>query len=228
MKRSSVKMWMVLAAFLAAYHAVAFLIPFPRGLVFWLSYLFTLAAFAVVTVSLVIAFKKPDARSRFYGFPIARIGFVYWVTQLAVGIALMALGEAAPWWLAVLVQVLSLAAALVGLVAADTAVQEIYTQEEKIQKSVSLMRMLRSKAGQLAAQCGDTDTAGAVTAFAEELRYSDPVSNAAAADAEAELSALVDELQQAVAEGDTQSARKLCRRASDALAERNRLCKLGK
>ena len=67
-----------------------------------------------------------------------------------------------------------------------------------------------------------------VKALADEFRYSDPVSNAAIADAEADLAAAVDELQSAYVDGDSEAVAKLCRKASALLAERNRLCKLNK
>lgn len=228
MKKNSIYVWAVLLAFLAAYHAIIFLIPFPGGRIFWLSYAFTLAAFAVAAISVAIAFKKPDAKSRFYGFPIARIGTVYCTVQLIAGIVFMALGRVVPWWLPALVYVLALSAAGVGIIVADVVVQEIHVQDMKIKKDVSLMRMLQSKVGQLAAQCEDPSAVGAIKAFADEMRYSDPVSGAAAVDTEAELSSLVDEMQKAVVDGDAWCVRKLCRRGSALLAERNRLCKLGK
>ena len=64
--------------------------------------------------------------------------------------------------------------------------------------------------------------------LAEDLGYSDPVGSAALEETERDLSALVDELQSAVADGDSEATRQLCRRASAVLAERNRLCKLSK
>lgn len=228
MKKKNMRGWLLLAVFLAAYHAIVFLVPFAKTTMFWLSYGFTLAAFAVAAASFVIAFNKPDTKSRFYGFPIARISFIYWVFQLAAGVVFMALGDIAPWWLAVLIYVLALAAAAVGLIGTDIVVEQIHVEDAKVKKDVALMRTLQSKVGQLASQCDDLDAADAIKAFAEELRYSDPVSGEASSEAEAELTSLADELQQAVVDGDADSVRKLCRRASGVLAERNRLCKLGK
>jgi hypothetical protein len=60
------------------------------------------------------------------------------------------------------------------------------------------------------------------------MRYSDPVSNDAIADAENELSAAVDVLQGAIVEGNAETIKLACRQATAALAERNRLCKLNK
>ena len=114
--------------------------------------------------------------------------------------------------------------AVIGLVSAEAVVDEIKVQDETLKKSVSLMRALQSKVGQMATMCEEP----AIKALAEELRYSDPVSSEAIADAEADLSAAIDALQQAVVEGDSAAIAQLCRKASLLLAERNRLCKLNK
>ena len=138
----------------------------------------------------------------FYGFPIARIGFIYLVAQVALGGIFMALGHILPWWSATVLFAILLALAVIGLISAEAVVEQIQQQDDKLKKSVTVMRGLQSKVGSMAGQCGE-ETAAAVKAFAEELRFSDPVSNDAIADAEAELSAAVDALQDAVIEGNT-------------------------
>ena len=68
----------MLAILLVAYLLVIFLIPFAHTAVFWVSFVFTLIAFGVVAAACWLAFvRKPDTESRFYGFPIARIGVIY-------------------------------------------------------------------------------------------------------------------------------------------------------
>ena len=54
------------------------------------------------------------------------------------------------------------------------------------------------------------------------------MTNAATKDIEHELSACMDELERAVLDNDTESAKVLIKRAAAQLAERNRLCKLNK
>ena len=214
-----------LGVLLVLYILVAFLIPFVHTATFWVSFVFTLIAFAVVAASMYIAFvKNPDAKSRFYGFPIAKIGAIYGLVQLVAGFIFMALAAYAPVWAAVLVYAIALGAAVIGLVSAEAVVSEIHVQDEKLKKDVSLMRSLQSKVNQMAAQSENAE----IKALAEEFRYSDPVSNDAIADAEADLAAVVDELQSAYVDGDSEAVAKLCRKASALLAERNRLCKLNK
>lgn len=225
MKKDTIRWIIGLGVLLVLYILVAFLIPFVHTVTFWTSFLFTLIAFGVVAVSFYIAFiKNPDAKSKFYGFPIAKIGALYGLIQLVAGLIFVALAAYVPAWAAVLVFAIALGAAVIGLISAEAVVEEIRVQDVKLKKDVSLMRSLHSKVNQMAAQSDDA----ALKALADEFRYSDPVSNDAIADAEADLAAAVDELQTAYVDGESEAVAKLCRKASALLAERNRLCKLNK
>lgn len=225
MKKDTIRGIVALAVVLVLYILIAFLIPFVHTATFWVSFVFTLIAFAVVAVAIYIAFiKNPNARSRFYGFPIAKIGVVYGAVQMIAGLVFMALAAFAPVWVAVLVYAIALGAAVIGLVSAEAVVSEIHVQDSKLKKDVALMRALQSKVNQMASHSEGAD----IKALADEFRYSDPVSSDALAEVERDLSAAVDELQSAVIDGDAEAVAQLCRKASTVLAERNRLCKLNK
>ena len=225
MKKDTIRAIVVAVVTLALYNLIAFVIPFVHTAAFWISYGFTLVAFAVVCAAIYIAFiKNPDAKSRFYGFPIARIGVLYGGAQLIVSLIGMALAKWTPWWIPTLVYAIGLGTTVIGLVSAEAVVDEIQTQDVKLKDNTTMMRTLQSKISQIASQ---TDNA-AIKALAEEFRYSDPVSNDAIADAEADLAAAVDQLQAAFVDGDQDAMVQLCRKATALLAERNRLCKLNK
>lgn len=225
MKKNTIRGAIGLGVLLVLYMLVAFLMPFSHTAVFWTNFVFTLIAFGVVAVSAYIAFvRKSDAKSRFYGFPIAKIGAIYGLAQLVLGFVFMALGAWIPVWVAVLVCAIALGVAVIGLVSAEAVVDEIDTQDEKLKKNVAFMRDLQSKVNQMASSCDLPE----MKRFAEEIRYSDPVSSNALTEIERELSAAVDELQSAIVDGDTENIPTLCRKASASLAERNRLCKLNK
>lgn len=229
MKKDTLRLLIVSVAVLIAYNFAVFMIPCYKTATFWISWGFSLLSFAVAGYAVYAGLiRKPDAKSRFYGFPIARIGVIYLVAQVAAGGVFMAIGHIVPWWLATVACTIGLAFALIGVVAAEAVVDQIHYQDNKIKESVSAMRGLQSKVGTLSSRCEDAAAAKAVSDFAEELRYSDPVSSAAVADAEAELSNAVDALQQAVVEGNADQILAACRQASAMLAERNRLCKLNK
>ena len=225
MNKDTIRGSVVLGVLLVLYILIAFLIPFVHTATFWVSFIFTLISFAVVAASIYIAFiRNPDAKSRFYGFPIAKIGVIYGAVQLIASMVFMALAAVSPAWVAVLVYAIALGVTVIGLISVETVVEEIHVQDAKLKKDVALMRGLQSKVNQLSAQSDDT----VLKALADEFRYSDPVSSEALAEAEADLSAVVDELQAAFVDGDKDAAAQLCRKASALLAERNRLCKLNK
>lgn len=229
MNKNHIRSILAGAILLILFLVVVFVIPFPKTAVFWVTLVFDLAAFGLAYVSVYIAFvRQPGAKSKFYGFPIARIGALYLALQILVGLVFMALGKVAPMWLVVLVYAVALGAAALGLIGADVVVEQIHRQDAQLKADVSLMRSLQSKLNQMASQCGDPDAAAAVTRFAEELRYSDPVSSEALGEIERDLSAAVDDLQAAIVDGDDETVKQMCRRASAVLTERNRLCKLNK
>lgn len=229
MKKDSIRFGAVIGILFVAYTLVAMFIPFVKNGVFWTAYFFALAALVVAGISIYIGLmKSPDVKSKFYGFPIARLGVVYLAVQAVLSLVFMGRSQWTPIRLVVLVSALLLAAALVGLISAEAVVEEIKVQDVKLKKDTALMQALRSQISPLAAQCADAGAAKELQALAEEFRYSDPVSSEALADIEAELSSCVSELQKAVVEGETAVILKLARQTRNVLTERNRLCKLGK
>jgi len=228
-RKNDIRGILAVAMVAVIYHLIVFLIPFVKNSVFWLSYGITLVAFVVAVVALMQAFKRgSDAQSKFYGFPIAKIGVLYGGAQVLACIVFMALAKWMLLWVAALVQGAGLAVAVLGLVAADTVRDAIEEQDVQLRQTVSRMRAIQSRVNQLPGQVEDTEALKAVRAFAEEVRYSDPVSSDDLAEIENDLSAAVDELQQAVVEGDAEAVITLTKKAMAVLTERNRLCKLYK
>lgn len=225
MKKSTLRGTIALGILLMLYHMVVLLVPFEKGGAFWISYGFTLVGFALGGGAIFMAFgKNGNAKSRFYGFPIARVGIVYMVFQLIVGLVFMAVGQWVLWWIPMLVYVVALGVALLGLIAAEATLEEIQKMDAKLKKNVATMRALQSRVCQLSGQYDHPQ----LKKLADEIRYSDPVSSDATAGAEADLCDLINQLQQAVVQGDGGGVTVLCSKAIAALNERNRLCKLNK
>ena len=222
---------LICAIGLACFLALVFLIPFPKTAAFWICFAFTLIAIAAQGYVFKIAFDKGEPlRSKFYGFPIARIGVIYLIVQLVVCFVVMGLGfvVCVPYWIALLLCILILGAAAVGLIATDIMRDEVERQDVQLKKDVHIMRALQSKSAALAGSCADEATKKKLTDLAEKFRYSDPVSSDAVAFIEQDMTVYLNELHNALLEGDWSSAGILIARTDAALAERNRLCKLNK
>lgn len=190
-----------------------------------------MAAGAVQVYVIHTAFSRGEGvRSRFYGFPIARIGVLYFLVQLALGLLFMALGAAVsvPFWIPLVLYAALLGAAAVGFVAADAARDQVEGQEEKLKKDTGCMRALQAKIASVVPLAQDGQVRKALEKFSEDLRFSDPVSGESLKDMEKDLAACVNEIQQAVAEGDNASALILVGKGAVLLAERNRICKANK
>ncbi len=229
MKKNMTRLWTVLAVVLLVYNVVVFAAPFEKTAVFFLSWIFTLAAVGAQIYTLRTAFYRDEnVRSKFYGFPIARIGAVYLIAQLILGLVFMAAGSHAALWIPLILYTVLLGAAAVGFIAADAVRSQVEEQDEKLKKNVECIRTLQSKAVSMVQLLKDEEARKALEKFSEDLRFSDPVSSEGLRDIEADLIFCMEELQQAAAEGDSASVIALEQKASSVLMERNRLCKLEK
>lgn len=97
MKKDNIRAIVVAVVALIAYNFAVFMIPCLKTPTFWISWGFTLLAFLIAGVAIYNSLlRNPDAKSRFYGFPLAKLAFFYLVIQVAVGGICMALGHITP------------------------------------------------------------------------------------------------------------------------------------
>lgn len=228
MSKNKLRFYIVLAILFVVLSVIAFVLPFQKTLTFWLSYAFAAIAIAVQIYAYPKAFDGPSVKSKFYGFPLARVSTIYLIAQLALSVIFMVASKWVPAWIPVVLFALLLGAAAIGFIAAEGVRDEVERQDVVHKANVTTMRALQSKAVFVASQCEDTETKKALDAFAEALRFSDPVSSDALIDIEENLTGLVEELGNAVLDKDFEAARTLCAKASTLLADRNRMCKLNK
>lgn len=229
MTKNEKRVCIVLAIILVVFTTISFVVPYERDGVFWLSFIFGVISIAAQFCVLKTAFGEDESpRSRFYGFPIARIGLVYMVVQLVLSIVFMAIGSICPKWVPTVLFVVLLGAASLGFIAANVTRNEIERQDATLKADTECMQRLRSIIYPLAEQISDQESADMLKILSDEFRYSDPVSNGSIKDIELELIALVEELQNAVIDNDVESIKELCRKTKVTLTERNRLCKLNK
>jgi hypothetical protein len=197
--------------------------------VFWIAYLFAVVAIVYQIYIFKVSFSgEGDVKSKFYGIPIANVGIVYLIAQLTVSLLEMILALWMPFWVALILDVVITAIAIVGCIAADVMRDEIVRQDESLKKNVTNMRSLQSMTASLAGQITNPDIKKVVQNLAEEFKYSDPVSSEQTLDIEAELREQALELQKALIDGDDQSGKELANKMLANLKERNRLCGLSK
>ena len=229
MKKNAIRWWVLLGVVLVVYNVLAFALPFPKTAVFAVSYLFSMIAILAQIYVIRTAFYRGEGvKSKFYGFPIAKLGVIYLAVQLIAGLVFMVLGLIVPVWLPLALYVVLLGIAAAGFVAADAARDEVVRQEVKLEKDVSRMREFQAKGRALVALNQVPEAARPLEKLAEDLRFSDPVSSEALTETEDQLAECLAQLQEAVSAQKTEQILSVCQEAERILAERNQLCKLNK
>ena len=219
----------VLGIILVLYCALVFVILFERGSVFWLSFVFTLIAILAQIYILKIAFCHGESlKSKFYGFPIAKVGAIYLAVQLVLGLIFMALGKWIPVWVAAPVYILILALSAIGIIATDAARDEVERQETQKKIDTSFMDNLYLEVSGLATQCGEPEVKKTLEKLAEEIRFSDPVSAEGVLSIENEITEAAGSPQKALADKDTAKLAELALQIKNKLQARNRLVKQSK
>ncbi len=228
-KANEIRWWTGLGAAVVVYNVIAFALPFPKTGVFFLSWIFTIAALAAQVYVIHTAFFKGEGiKSKLYGVPIARVGMIYLAVQVVLGLIFMALGAIVPVWLPLVLYVIFMGAALIGLITTEGVREEVERQERKLVKDVSRMRKFQALARMLADEGQIPEVKEPLRELAEAFRYSDPVSCEALKKIEDILVDDLAHLQDAVALLEKEKALELCRKTKRDLEERNQLCRLHK
>ena len=83
MKKNSSKGYVILGILLVLVRVLAFAVPLAKTAAFWISYAFTVIAFAAQIIIWKSALGRTEAlKSKFLGFPVIHIGIVYLVVQI--------------------------------------------------------------------------------------------------------------------------------------------------
>ena len=212
MSKDAVRGYVILAILLVAFSVAAFVAPFAQTTVFWIAYGF--GAFAILFQ--LYLFKFPlaadrGAKSRFYGFPIARLGLYYLVAQLAASFIEMAYAESFPVRAAVIANLVLAAMAIAGSLPAIAAWGEDVQPDAG---NVSAMDELKSMARMMVGLCPEGELKRAMQGVADALDRA-PASPDAAL--EANIRNQLGDIQQKIVDGDMAGAKAMCEGLTDKL-----------
>ncbi len=231
MNKKQISTIAVYAILLVVFNVLFFAIPFEKTAISWVSFVFTWIAFLVGYAITHYAFRGTDTlQSKVYGFPIFRLGYLYLGTQLVTAFILCFAGVtfAAPAWIAVVLSVLFLAAALVGVIAADNTRDMVQDLDRQTAIQTKAVKTFRLDVASLVAACKDPVAKKKMEALSEAFQYSDPVSNDDLAAIEAQLANEVENLKGFVLTDDANALIGKIDEIGLLLADRNRRCKEGK
>lgn len=228
MSKNKMREYLVVGIVLILFMIIAFVIPFSKTATFWIGLIFGVIAIASQMYFLTSGFSGNSPKSKFYGFPIFRIGIIYLGAQLIVSIIEFVCAGVLPAWIAIVLNVLLLAFACLGCITTEVVREEVVRQEVKVKMETGNMTQLRTLSTDIADRCLDTNLKADLKKLAEEFKYSDPVSSEATSKIEAEMWQMMNEMSKVVENRDIERTADICKKLSLKLADRNRVCKTNK
>lgn len=227
--KNTVRLLVVDIICLVMFSVIAFTVPFKKTGAFWLAYVFGALSIAVQLFVMYSAFNMgKDVKSKYYGFPVAKVGVFYVALQIVVSLVLMALSAVCPVWVAVLVCVLLLCVSAIGFITVDAVRDEVVKQDNTQHVEVKTIKSIELAAKALVSLSDDADIKKSVTKLADALKYSDPVSSPATQDLEEQIKTGISQLKELVKSGDIQEVSSIVKKLCELVNERNEYIKESK
>ncbi len=221
----------IYAIILAIYVLAFLIIPFNKTAASWISFAFTIVAFAASLVIFNIAFNaKGTVLSKLYGYPIFKVGATYAILQLALGliVCIIAAFVDVPYWVALLISVFLLGVTVIGVIITDNTRDVVEKVEEETKAAIKTVTYFKISVSGIVDSCEDAALKSELKKLDDEFRYSDPVSSQYTKDSEDRISYLLSELREFVESNNVDEATVRIKKISNTLAERNRICKATK
>ena len=220
MKKNNVKGYVILSILFVLVSVIAFAVPSAKTAAFWISYAFTVIAFAAqIAIWKAGLGRNESLKSKFLGFPVVHIGIVYLVIQ-SITLATFLFIPTLPIWSAVVACAVIAGVSVICMIASDVGRSEIERVSATVQEKTFFIKQLQTEVELQADAETDIATKSALTQLAEKIRYCDPVSNEQIADIEDRITAKVAELKSST------DKVKIIDELNSLLDERNRKCKL--
>ena len=225
-KKNLLSMLAVYGIVLAVYILAFLIIPFKKGASAWICFGFSIVAFFAGSAISVFAFDKKDLKSKFYGFPIFKVGSIYVAAQLALGIVLCVIGAFIdiPYWITLLLSVIVLAVAAIGVIATGSARSNIENIEKTTEKEIQTHKVFTLNIEGIIDICNNDDVKVKLKKLAEDFKYSDPVSNKNTESIEDDIILKLESLKKNV-NANPDKVFVDIQEVSNLLSERNRICK---
>lgn len=229
MTKRQTSLVVIAAILLIVFNVIIFLLPVTRTSVFWIADAFAIVAIILQPITYHVAYNKTETlMSRFYGFPVVRVGYYYLIAQLFASCIFVLLSSWIPVWLSVIVCIVLFAAAITGIVANDNTRDIVEAMDEHHSAQTDFMKRFYAKSKSIADTASDRDFQKRMLAFAENIKYSDSVSSPDLGHIEHDMWTTLNQLETSLKNEDVLLAAEELSQLDSLLLERNNLCKLYK
>ncbi len=191
---------------------------------FWVTYAFLVISFVLQVGSLFLYNKKTGIDSVFMGVPVFVISAIFLGVEAVVALiffTLSAFNVQVPTAVVVIFQLLILAAYLVIALLAILAKNHISGINETIKHNVTTIRNLEADVRIAAEACNDASLKASLNKFADDIRFSDPMTNQYVEAIDMQLQNTVMEIKLASYESNNEMIEPLLKKGTLLLKERN-------
>lgn len=217
--------------FLVVYITGFLIIPFDKIAASWISFAFTIISIICSWFIFMVAFNaKQEIVSKVYGYPIFKVGAIYVIVQFFVGIIICAIASFTnvPYWIALLLSLIMLAAASIGVILTDNTRDWVEKADEIGKEEIKNITNFRIDISGIVDICENQTIKSKLEELNDEFCYSDPVSSTYTKEIEEKINNLLQDLKRTIEDNDADNASLLIKKVSNALTERNRICKARK
>lgn len=212
----------------AAYHLIIFMIFRSFNHIFWISYGFMMAAFAIHLVCVFSIVKNLSVRAVFFGIPLFSFSIYFVCAEFFCSTVFMIFQKLAGVRVTILVQALLLCAFLVVAIVSIMTRDAVLHVDNKIRENVSFIKGIHVDIEMLMQRSTSTDVKSALEKLAETVKYSDPMSNSIVASQEQMIMQGMAELRDTFDAGDMEQTKALCEKLQLLFIERNKKLKISK
>lgn len=223
-----VNMSIVFAAVFAIYNIIVLLLFEDKNDIFWISYGFMFAAFAVNVGVTVFSFKTLDTEAVFMGIPLLSFSVFYFFAELFASTIFMLFRDHASVKLTVSIQVIMLLIYIIFAALAIMSRNAVQAIEQDVKTKVAGIKNLSVDVKILEDQCMDAELKRELHKIAEAIRYSDPMANESTAELDELVKAKVSELKFQCNSNNKNAAVQTCYQLNSYISERNQRLILSK
>ena len=222
---------MVYAIFFVVYVLAFLVIPFKKIAASWISFAFTIIAIVAGLFIFNVAFNtKKTIVSKIYGYPIFRVGVIYTVAQLILGILICATAAfvTVPYWVALILSVILFGTTAIGVIITDNTRDMVEQVDDETKSETKNITFFQINISGIVDCCKDVALKAELQKLNDAFRFSDPVSNKFTSDIEEKINSMLSKLKISVEDNNAVEVTDYIKKITNALAERNRICKATK
>ena len=176
-------------------------IPFEKPAASWMMFAFSIVSLIAGCGITLFAFSKSkELKSKFYGYPVFRIGAIYTAVQLILTVIIYTVGGfvEVPLWIGLTLSVLLLGMASIGVITTDNARDYVEEVDVKTSYATKTIKKFNVDIADVLDMCSDENVYAPLKKLVEKFKYSDAVSSEATSSIEEQIKNEIDELKSVI------------------------------